>query len=409
MRPNICRTVLPLLILMTVGVTLAVAQKGQSSSSSPSAPASGSGTGLPGVVYASGFVPITPPTHVRIMCFDLEVVSDNSGQPFILQPTAHTDKFPAKTCSIVDEQHPLMAGDLLSVAVYTGDVDSGTARPRILAISINPTVQAALTLNASPVRPSLTNVASSIAGNGVLADVFYLTWPNKLNGDTIPTITLNALYHPPLPVSVQTTSPVQLDANKSPITQPLMVTSELGTVPYADQSFQALSFTLPQVHPKYSYNVSNGVAVSFIHNPRFTRVANPPAQGSTTVTSYTIQQTNGNILINPIILFSAYILPMDAERSWNIRDLVPAPALGFSLSSPAASFFFGATTEIRRNVQLVGGVNLAKVTTLLPSGFVDPSSSTAPATQQVFKPGGFVGLTFNINFITSLFSGGGSK
>lgn len=401
------RSLLSSLILLVAFSAVANAQKNQSttSSSSPSSPSSGSGSGLAGVVYTSGSVPKTAPPQARILCFSLEYVSDNPSQPFILQPDLNQAHFKQK-CSIFDDQHPLMAGDLVSVAVYTGDVNSGTDLPRILAISINLTVQAGLTLNAAPVRPSLTNTATTIASNGPLPSQFYLTWPNKLNGDTIPTVTVNGLFHPPLPVSKQTTSPATLDPKGTPIGQPVIVTTENGTVPYPDQTFQALSLTLPQVHPRYFYNVSTGVAVSFLRNPTFTRVANPPSGGTTT---YTTQQTNGDLLVNPIIMFSAYILPIDAERTWSRRDFIPAPSVGFSLSSPATSFFFGGAIEVRRNVQLVGGVNLAKVTALLPSGYVDPTSSAAPATQQVFHTGGFVGLTFNINFITSLFSGGGSK
>ena len=98
---------------------------------------------------------------------------------------------------------------------------------------------------------------------------------------------------------------------------------------------------------------------------------------------------------------------MDAESKWRRRDLWPGITLGFSLTTPADSFYFGGSSEIRRNVQLVYGLNYAKVTTLAPTNFVDPADSTAPKTVNKFGKGAFVGFTFNIDFIKGLF--GSSK
>jgi hypothetical protein len=395
---------LTLLIAAFTGIT-AYAQKGQGSGQSAASSGAGSGSGLAGIAYAPDGVPTAAPTDARILCFDLVHVSNNPAQPFILQPAAKPSVFGGK-CSQFDDQHPIMAGEKIAIGINAKEVDPNRDRPLLLALSLNVTTQAGLTLNASPVRPSLTTTAANVASNGPLPNLFYLTWPNKLNGDTIPSVAVSALYHTPLPVAAQKTDPAPLDSKGNLITQPVTITTT-DTVPWPDQVFQLLSLTLPQVHPKYYFNVSTGVVASFLHNPSFTRVALPPATGTGAPTSYTTQETKGNYLVNPVILFSAYLRPMDAERPWNAKDLTPAPCVGFSLTSPATSFFFGATMEVRRNVQIAAGVNLAKVTALTPTGYVDPASSTAPATQQVFHPGAFVGMTVNISFITSLF--GGSK
>jgi len=88
--------------------------------------------------------------------------------------------------------------------------------------------------------------------------------------------------------------------------------------------------------------------------------------------------------------------------------VLPGVTVGFSLSEPTNSFFFGASSEIRRNVQIVYGLNLGKVNALAP-GIEDTTSNVAPTTKKKFGKGGFVGLTVNFDFIKSLFGGGTSK
>jgi len=169
-----------------------------------------------------------------------------------------------------------------------------------------------------------------------------------------------------------------------------------------------LSLTLPQVHPLYYYNVATGVAVSSRRNPSFLRLQQPPPPNKPSAPAqYFTQKDQGSVYVAPILVFSAYIKPIDAERRWRPIDLFPAVSTGFSLSDPANSFYFGASSEIRRNVQVVYGVNLVKITALAPAGFVPSSSSTAPATKKDFATGVFIGMTVNIDFIKGLFGGGG--
>ena len=94
---------------------------------------------------------------------------------------------------------------------------------------------------------------------------------------------------------------------------------------------------------------------------------------------------------------------MDAERRFHKSDLIPAPTLAFSLSSPSTNFYFGGSSELFvRNLQLVYGFSIAKTGVLQPTA--NQLSATTAATQQVFLKGGFVGVSFNITgFIQSLF------
>ncbi len=106
----------------------------------------------------------------------------------------------------------------------------------------------------------------------------------------------------------------------------------------------------------------------------------------------------------PVLMFSAFLRPLDTQVPWHSTDLIPTPTGGFSLSSPESDFFFGLSHEVRRHVQLVYGYHLGKVTALPGTqGLDDPTSSAAPATTTRFKGNFFVGATFNIDFIKDLF------
>jgi hypothetical protein len=124
-----------------------------------------------------------------------------------------------------------------------------------------------------------------------------------------------------------------------------------------------------------------------------------------------------------VLLFSAYLKPMDAESNWKPSNLTPAVTFGLSLTSPASNFYFGGSSEFVRNVQVVYGFTIAQQAQLAP-GLYQPtnppagscqancstSNATPPATVQNFKLGGFIGISYNITgFIQSLFGGGGGK
>jgi hypothetical protein len=167
-----------------------------------------------------------------------------------------------------------------------------------------------------------------------------------------------------------------------------------------------LSLPLPQIHQLYHFNVATGVAASTLRNPTFVRVQHSAAPDPTYVTL----KDEGPQSFAPVLLFTAYLKPLDAERRWSVEELwTPGISVGFSLSSPATSFYLGLSSEVVRNVQVAYGVNFARVTKLGLTDFVDPTSNVAPATVQRFGHGYFIGVTFNIDFIKGLFGGGGKS
>lgn len=170
-----------------------------------------------------------------------------------------------------------------------------------------------------------------------------------------------------------------------------------------EQSVNLLNLTLPQAHTLYYYNLASGVVASTVEPPTFVF---QQTAGSTTNTP---KRIGGDPLVDPVLMFMAYPVPMDAERPWHPRDLIPGITFGLSLSSPASNFYFGGSSEIRRNVQVVYGFNIARISKLAPAGTVSTSTST-PATVQYWGKGAFIGITYNISsFIQSLFGGGGKS
>jgi hypothetical protein len=176
----------------------------------------------------------------------------------------------------------------------------------------------------------------------------------------------------------------------------------------ADQAVSLLNLTLPQVHSLYYYNVAAGVVVSTVRIPNNVAVEVTPATNPAT---YTYLKKGSNLLIDPVLLFTAYIRPMDAERPFRPKEIwnIPGISFGMSLASPTNDFYVGGSTEVLRNFQCVYGFNVAGTAKLaVASGTVGAASS--PPTVTNFSKGGFIGFTFNISgFVQGLFSGGGSK
>ena len=167
----------------------------------------------------------------------------------------------------------------------------------------------------------------------------------------------------------------------------------------ADQVVNILNFTFPQVHSLYYYNIASGIVVSSIRTATFGFTTDGKAK-----------QTGSNLIVDPVLLFTAYIKPIDAERPYRLQDAIPGVSFGLSLSSPASNFYFGGSSEILRNIQLAYGFTIAKTSKLAPAGTFNPTpnGTNTPATTQSFSKGGFVGLTFNISgFLQGLFGGGG--
>jgi hypothetical protein len=181
-----------------------------------------------------------------------------------------------------------------------------------------------------------------------------------------------------------------------------------GTIPPAavatagptDAQVTLVNETLPQTHSLSYFNIATGFAFSAIRNPSYTSV--PMSPGAST---YTAQSKVGRS-VEPIVLFTTYLpgLALDAESPWKPKNLIPGVSFGFSMSNPGSSFYLGASSEIWRNLQVVGGLNInTKVNTLVPNQVF---SMTNPVMTQKTGTGAFFGLTLNMDFIAGFF---GSK
>lgn len=314
---------------------------------------------------------------VVVFCYAFQRVQNSTIQPYILTQVSSFPSNPEVPCVTIDEDHPLVSGDRLVVAI--SDIDSlwGSSDESIELLNLNVTTQQVSPLNPAPVRGTVTPPSTFQAKLAQPSKkILFIVWPQRLKGDTTNEVTIKALY--------KTTS--------SP----------------SDVVLTLFDLTYPQVHSLSNYNVAMGVVGSTIENPSFVRVQTSAASGTPGQPGFTPAQfktikNGGDPEVEPVLLFTVYIPPFDAERAWRKRDLIPQPSFGFSLSSPSSDFLFGVSSEIRRNVELVGGLHVGKLTSLVQPIFDDPTSSAAPQTQQSFAHGGFLGLTFNIDFIKGLF------
>lgn len=405
--------------LMFVTIAMPCRSADKSAKTTQDSSSGGNAGPTSGVWYSTNDIPTTyiKRKRQRTVCYKLVKIDDETSlQPFALEPSTTITKACPTTapnilamdpqyrdacngsteiapksyiqnggCDIINQKHPLLSGQRLIIAIDPTKV-ADTAQ--IKGVVLNLSTQQGTPINAAPVRPVFA--PPGLAPVKKYSE-WFLVWPFDLVGDMIPTITVNAVFRSP-----EAASETSMSAATSSITK----------TPPSDTYVTLLNLTLPQIHQLYYYNVSTGVIASSLKNPTFTRtqLALPPNP------QFTTTRDDGDISVAPVLMFTGYFRPLDAESPWQRSDLTPGLSLGFSLTSPATSFYFGGSSEIRRNVQLVYGLNYGKVNQLAPAGVVDPSSNAAPATIQRFKNGAFIGLTFNIDFIKGLFSGGsGSK
>jgi hypothetical protein len=177
----------------------------------------------------------------------------------------------------------------------------------------------------------------------------------------------------------------------------------------ADQTLTLINLQLAQSHTLSYYNLASGVVYSSIRSRSFSFRAGMSQNGQPTQGPPI--QTGSSQTVDPVLLFTVYPKPIDAERHCGLTCIVttwPGFSFGFSLSAPASSFYAGVSLELLRNIQVVAGVNWAKVAALSANPTFSPASSTSPNTVQRFTNGAFAGLTLNISgFIQSLSGGGG--
>jgi len=233
-------------------------------------------------------------------------------------------------------------------------------------ISISFQSTAATPINPAPVRPSQsTNRKNQLESKHVCVSTV-------LRGDTSVTVEVSALQ----------------SSDGSPI--------NLGSI------------TLPQVHILDLFNVSTGLAASTLRDNNFNRVVKTPSDPTkdpAVPATYSTAQGKTGQRVSPALFFTWYLFhPMDPEVPFHRSDLIPEPAVGFSITNPGSDYYFGASSEfLVRNIQLVYGAHYGKVTEIAPDQVDDPYSSTAQTTQNKFVGKAFVGVTFNVDFIKSIF------
>jgi hypothetical protein len=108
-------------------------------------------------------------------------------------------------CRNISPSQPILMDQILVVAIDVSEVPEDIMN-RFRILNLNITNQQGTSLNPTPIRPSLTQGAASGAetaalqvGGAAQAKAYFLTWPNQLPGDTIPTISVNLVYTPVAP------------------------------------------------------------------------------------------------------------------------------------------------------------------------------------------------------------------
>jgi hypothetical protein len=160
-----------------------------------------------------------PPPHAshrrEVLCYIMANVSSTS-QPVVLQPTDDIEKSCSgerdpegmkrcaasaaaptwNVCSSLNEERPLLSEDQLVVAVDVSNIPLS----QLDLLNINVAAQQSTAINPAPLH---SNVASAQGLPGAAPvptpTVLYLPWPYLLSGDTIPTVSVTAIFSSPLP------------------------------------------------------------------------------------------------------------------------------------------------------------------------------------------------------------------
>jgi hypothetical protein len=339
------------------------------------------------VVLRAGIIPISKgprmkdyhrrPVYYRFM------ESENLETPFRLE---RMGEFPVFTVQddlyliIVNHRRDLKPSDFV--------LSYGTTKGAVIDIApVRPTQeqQSGFKLTSTGTTPQSEEADFSHAYTDRL-----LAFANKLPGETIPSVTVSSY-------AKVVTADKEDGKTKT-------LTKETKTVKILDSELW------PQIHSLFHFNLSTGVVATWLRDPAYSRVLTDPGIPAKTSPAsdlvpakYRTATDSGSARAMPVLAFSGYLWPRDIQVPWQRKDLAPAPTVGFSLKSPADDFFFGASSEFRRNVQVVYGYHFGRITQLGPAGVDDPTSGTAPPTIKRFHGNFFVGLTFNLNFIKDLY------
>jgi hypothetical protein len=185
-------------LICDVSVVLAQGKGSQGSSGGAPSAQAPAPAGLQGLSFSKSQWPtyltkLPSDKHLVVICYKM-AYTNSVSQPFVLQPTPSisykSDPNRSVPCTVLDEKHTLQMDQLLVVAIDAQDIDIG----KLKILNINATDQQGTSINPTPLRPSF---GASTASTNLGGDkVYFLTWPNRIAGDVIRTISINAVLTP---------------------------------------------------------------------------------------------------------------------------------------------------------------------------------------------------------------------
>jgi hypothetical protein len=263
--------------------------------------------------------------------------------------------------------------------------------------------------NPAPIRPTFEALVADAAsmlvrtplgpipgGGTVIFDEAYadvlLPFGEKFHGGDILKVTISS----EMAVVAEDSTSTETEGGQSKVTQKREVKRQI--VKLIDD------IEYPQVHTTYAYNLATGLVVSGIRRPTFVKVQTVVAEKPVD-DRYRTDTLPGSLTVKPVATLSFYLfrkLDIQVPVTWKER-VVPAPTVGFSLSSPTDDIFVGLSHELLRNTQLIYGFHWARVDELGPQSPVEEQLPTV-TTDKHFKHKAYVGITLNLNFIRGLFA-----
>jgi hypothetical protein len=292
-------------------------------------------------------------------------------------------------CTIVTDDSPFVQDTNLTVVIQA----KSSLWSHVEDIGMDITSAAATARDAAAVRPAAAARPGAPAppppppAFTYSATDEFVTLPGdwKLQPNTSPTITIKMVYSPKALTNSLSDADIAAEV-------PIAFTSRL----------------YPPVLQKFHFNVDTGLIVSSVRNPSFVRVQTAAAVGTQgqsgyVPAQYTTQKIEGDLTVLPALMFTIYFPARTIGPKLKPIERMPQPTFGISLTSPGSDFFVGASSEVVRKIQVVGGLHAGKINSLVTVPYDDPSSSAAPATTQRFAFGGFVGIALNLDFIKSAF------
>jgi len=255
----------------------------------------------------------------------------------------------------------------------------------------------------APVRPSFP---ASLQG-GVLTDYtgydeaygdFVMSFGGPFKADTLLKVKIST-------VLAQRTE----DSDKTTVTD--AKTQRVQTTETKMQNAELLKDEeYPQVRGLYYFNFTSGVAISRLRDPSYVRRAvklDDPATTDKNEAEYEDLLVRGDLSVKPMFAVSVYLTPIDIQKPLTWWDRIrPAVMLGFSFQSPQDNIYIGAAIEPVKSLQIMLGSHIGKITKKRePASVSDIKSATAPTSDQRFDNALFGGVSFNIGFIKTIFTG----